>query len=319
MPSSINLACAFQSVSTRDNTTLDDVRAVAVLVKMAPSASSDTNSLKIQYLNQQQLIRYICLEKKESGAILQQFMQPSGSCHIVMRTWYTPALCFHEVCSSSISWLDTKRPTNLKFCDFDGNQQFMRIDTPHSNVQQTLANATRALVKGASSCLKRNGVISCIAVYYHWKNSRPCFLYCGGAQVHFNSGRGDGSTSTVGPYVPSVMLNFGIKAKLLACVVCRLSLQDAARDTLPVTVRDLVAFFKQSVQPPARWQVPAFTAFSQCFSLDDKTAIGDYPSSLSLLSDLIYLAASDVEQITLHRSRGAALNSEISRAGRFRL
>jgi hypothetical protein len=267
---------ALQSVSSRekDSKSQDEVAVVAVIVKMFPAATGN-NSLKIQYLNQQQLIRYICLEKKESGAILQQFIQPSGSNHSVIRTWFTPALCSHEICSSTISWFDTKSPVNLRFCDFDGNQQFMRIDPPHSNVAHTLSCTTRKLVKGASSCLRKNSAISCIAAYYQWRHGRPCFLYCGGAQVHVNEGRGDGSDAArFGPYVPSTMSNAGVVQKMQTCVLCKTPLLSCSHDVVPVSVRDLVFFFKKSAQPPARWQVQAFAVFSQCFALDDKTAIG---------------------------------------------
>lgn len=151
----------------------------------------------------------------------------------------------------------------------------MRIDTPHSNIARSLSGTTRALVKSASSCLKKNSSISCIAVYYQWKFGRPCFLYCGGAQVHFNSGLGDGSISTVGPYVPSAMCSItGVAQNMRPCVICQAPLSSALHDLIPVTVRDLVFFFKKSSQPPVRWQVPAFAAVSQCFALDDKTAIG---------------------------------------------
>jgi hypothetical protein len=276
---------ALQCVSSmeKESKSQDQQSVVAVLVKMSPTATTGSNSLKIQYLNQQQLIRYICLEKKESGAILQQFMQPSGSCHSVIRTWFTPALCSHEICSSMISWFDTKHPLNLRFCDFDANQQFMRIDTPHSNVAHSLSCVTRKLVKGASSCLRKNSSISCLAVYYQWKHGRPCFLYCGGAQVHVHAGRGDGSASIVGPYVPNTICSVGVAQRLQACVLCKAPLSSLSRDALPVSVRDVVFFFKRSAQPPVRWQVPAFAAFSQCFALDDKTAIGAASPSCSWL------------------------------------
>jgi hypothetical protein len=281
-----SVTTALQSVSVidKERTAQDDRSVVAVIVKMCAPASGVNNSLKIQYLNRQQLIRYICLEKKENGAILQEFVQPSSSHHSVMRTWYTPALCTHEICSSRVCWADTRHAAHLRFCDFDGNQQFMRIDSPHSNVAQALSSLTRALVKGASSCLKKHSAISCMAVYYHWRRGRPCLLYCGGAQVHFNSGRGDGSVSSVGPYVPSAMCSAGVVQKLSACVLCSAPVQSVSHDAVPATVRDLVFFLKKSTKPPLRWQVPAFAALSQCFGLDDKTALGAPPSPVLLLS-----------------------------------
>jgi hypothetical protein len=278
LPSAADLASALQTVSARgkEGSSPDDQSVVAVLVKMSPQANFGSNSLKIQYLNQQQLIRYICLEKKESGAVLQEFIVPSRSNHSVIRSWFTPALCSHEICTSTIGWLDTKNPINLKFCDFDGNQQFMRIDTPHSNVAHSLSCTTRALVKAASSCLKKNSSITCIAVYYQWKYGRPCFLYCGGAQVHFNKGQWDASTSVVGPYVPSTMCSAGVALNTRACVICKAQMPSALHQVAPVTVRDLVFFFKKLAQPPVRWQVPAFAAVSQCIALEDKTAIGAF-------------------------------------------
>ena len=118
LPSAADLASALQSVSARgkQGTSQEERSVVAVLVKMSPQAYAGNNSLIIQYLNQQQLIRYICLEKKESGAILQEFIQPNRSYHSVIRSWYTPALCSHEICTSTISWLDTKSPMNIRFC-----------------------------------------------------------------------------------------------------------------------------------------------------------------------------------------------------------
>ena len=294
LPSALDVASALQSVSAWEkegkSQDIGCASVVAVLVKMSAPSFAGKNSLKVQYLDQHQLIRYICLEKKESGAILQEFVQPGRSNHSVIRTWYTPALCSHEVCTSTVGWLDGKQPVNLRFCDFDGNQQFMRIDTPHSNVARTLGASARSLVKDASSCLRKHSSISCMAVYFQWRHGRPCFLYvppppalffcnnlnmyCGGAQVHFNSSQGDGSR--VGPYVPSSMLSAGVAQKLRACVMCKapLSPLQSAHSALPVAVNDLVFFFKRSAQPPVRWQVPAFAAISQCFAMDDKTAIG---------------------------------------------
>ena len=289
LPSALDVASALQSVSAWEkegkSQDIGCASVVAVLVKMSAPSYAGKNSLKVQYLDQHQLIRYICLEKKESGAILQEFVQPSRSNHSVIRTWYTPALCSHEVCTSTVGWLDGKQPVNLRFCDFDGNQQFMRIDTPHSNVARTLCASARSLVKDASSCLRKHSSISCMAVYFQWRHGRPCFLYCGGAQVHFSSSQGDGSR--VGPYVPSTMISAGVAQKLRACVMCKapLSPLHPAHNALPVTVNDLVFFFKRSAQPPVRWQVPAFAAISQCFAMDDKTAIGFslFASAISFL------------------------------------
>jgi len=120
-----DLASALASVSAREDKSSSSSSAaaagqggrgrpvVAVLVRICAAAAGGS-SLKVQYMNQQQLIRYICLEKKESGAVLQEFMQPSGSHHCIMRTWYTPALCSHEVCSSTVAWADAKQPVNIR-------------------------------------------------------------------------------------------------------------------------------------------------------------------------------------------------------------
>jgi hypothetical protein len=311
---SVTTALQSVSVSEKERTAQDDRSVVAVIVKMsAPASAGVNNSLKIQYLNRQQLIRYICLEKKENGAILQEFVQPSSSHHSVMRTWYTPALCSHEICSSRVGWLDTRHPANLRFCDFDGNQQFMRIDSPHSNVAQALSSLTRALVKGASSCLKKHSAISCMAVYYFWRRGRPCLLYCGGAQVQFNSGRGDGSISSVGPYVPSAMCSAGVVQKLSACVLCRVPVQSVSHDAVPATVRDLVFFLKKSTQPPSRWQVPAFAALSQCFGLDDKTALGALSLCFTHLLSLLVHLCSEPDLVPC-RYRFAAVCPKISGA-----
>lgn len=92
--------------------------------------------------------------------------------------------------------------------------------------------------------------------------------------MHVNVGRADGTAALVGPYVPSPMCSTGVAQKMQACVLCKAPLLSLLHDSVHVSVRDLVFFFKNSAKPPVRWQVPAFAAFSQCFVLDDKTAIG---------------------------------------------
>ncbi len=115
-------------------------------------------------------------------------------------------------------------------------------------------------------------------MYFQWQagKGRPCFLYCGGAQVQFNSGGAQGS-STVGRYVPAQMLSAGMLEKGRACVVCGTLHTSAQHNMLPVTVRDLVFFYKQVTPAPLRWQPPAFAALARCFDMDDKTAIGAQP------------------------------------------